>query len=97
MPREFDTMIWYLIACGALAPRACATAEVARIEGRVRAKMAGHPEAENACKACGCELQLSQGETCYACQLQRLFPDFRLTRTTALGYRDTVVNPRISA
>ena len=32
-------------------------AEVNRLEGKQRAAAAGHPEWENACAGCGCELK----------------------------------------
>lgn len=34
-------------------------AEIRRLEARQRAVAAGHPEWENACAACGCELPLT--------------------------------------
>jgi len=41
-------------------------AEVRRLEGKQRAVAAGHPEWENACKGCGCELSLDE-DMCVEC------------------------------
>jgi hypothetical protein len=42
-------------------------AEVRRLEGKQRAIAAGHPEWDNACAGCGCELLLD-AETCRECR-----------------------------
>lgn len=42
-------------------------AEVRRLEARQRAVNAGHPEWDNACRSCGCELQGAEDEQCIRC------------------------------
>jgi len=48
-------------------------AEEQRITAHIRASLVGHPEWENACISCGCEIKLSQDTTCQKCELQRAF------------------------
>jgi hypothetical protein len=43
-------------------------AEVMRLEARQRAEAAGHPEWDNACARCGCQLQGTADATCESCQ-----------------------------
>jgi hypothetical protein len=43
-------------------------AEIKRLEGKQRAAAAGHPEWENACATCGCELPVDC-DTCERCKL----------------------------
>jgi hypothetical protein len=43
-------------------------AEIRRLEARNRAIAAGHPEWDNACAVCGCELTESSGDTCGQCR-----------------------------
>jgi hypothetical protein len=45
------------------------TAEILRLEGKQRATAFGHPEWQNACADCGCELPLA-GSRCQACTEQ---------------------------
>ena len=40
--------------------------EIRRLEGKQRAAAAGHPEWQNACAGCGCEISL-QAEFCASC------------------------------
>lgn len=42
-------------------------AEVRRLEAKKRAADAGHPEWDNACKTCGCQLTGWQSENCGDC------------------------------
>ena len=42
-------------------------AEVKRVEAKNRAGAAGHPEWENACKICGCELTTVAIDSCANC------------------------------
>jgi len=42
-------------------------AEVRRLEAQQRAKAAGHPEWQNACAGCGCEIGLAD-DRCAACR-----------------------------
>ena len=42
-------------------------AEVPRPEARQRAILAGHPEWENTCRKCGCELQSIASVLCLPC------------------------------
>jgi hypothetical protein len=44
-------------------------AEVRRLEGKRRAVAAGHPEWDNACTVCGCELS-GDAERCDRCNEQ---------------------------
>lgn len=41
--------------------------EVARLEARNRATLAGHPEWDNACAGCGCQLAPDVGSLCESC------------------------------
>ena len=43
-------------------------AEVKRLEARQRAETAGHPEWDNACARCGCQLQGTAVATCESCR-----------------------------
>lgn len=43
-------------------------AEVKRLEARMRAVNAGHPEWLNACAVCGCELTDCEQSRCKSCQ-----------------------------
>ena len=43
-------------------------AEVKRLEARQRAEAAGHPEWDNACDRCGCQLQGTAVATCESCR-----------------------------
>lgn len=45
-------------------------AEVHRLEARARAAAAGHPEWQNACAGCGCELTASADSSCHSCLLK---------------------------
>lgn len=45
-------------------------AEVKRLEARQRAAKAGHPEWDNACASCGCELQGTEITSCDTCRKQ---------------------------
>jgi hypothetical protein len=47
-------------------------AEVQRLEAKGRAVDAGHPEWENACALCGCELKSRTVARCEICSLQKL-------------------------
>jgi hypothetical protein len=42
------------------------TAEIQRLEAKQRAARAGHPEWDNACAGCGCQLA-GTGQRCAAC------------------------------
>ena len=42
------------------------TAEIRRLEGKERATKAGHPEWQNACAGCGCELPV-EADSCEPC------------------------------
>lgn len=42
------------------------SAEIRRLEGKQRAAAAGHPEWQNACAGCGCEISV-QAERCAPC------------------------------
>ena len=42
-------------------------AEVQRLEARQRAVQAGHPEWDNACRACGCRLEGVAANSCERC------------------------------
>ena len=42
------------------------TAEIQRLEGKQRAVAAGHPEWQNACDGCGCELPVG-ADRCQNC------------------------------
>ena len=42
-------------------------AEVKRLEAEKRAAAAGHPEWENACTVCGCELKQVDIDRCEGC------------------------------
>ena len=42
-------------------------AEVRRLEAKKRAADAGHPEWDNACAVCGCEITGVTGQKCKAC------------------------------
>jgi hypothetical protein len=42
------------------------TAEIRRLEGQQRAAAAGHPEWQNACPECGCQLEV-QVDRCEHC------------------------------
>lgn len=42
------------------------TAEIRRLEGKQRATAAGHPEWDNACPGCGCQLQV-EADSCALC------------------------------
>ena len=44
-------------------------AEVQRLEAKERARAAGHPEWDNACSACGCELESRANSKCENCSL----------------------------
>ena len=39
-------------------------AEVKRLEAKQRAILSGHPEWDNACKACGCRIPGAETDTC---------------------------------
>jgi len=41
-------------------------AEIRRLEGKARAAASGHPEWQNACAGCGCELSVA-AESCERC------------------------------
>ncbi|WP_198013111.1 hypothetical protein [Citrifermentans bremense] len=43
-------------------------AEVRRLEAKKRAADAGHPEWDNACARCGCELKGNADEFCDKCR-----------------------------
>lgn len=43
--------------------------EEQRIKGKVVATVVGHPEWENVCVSCGCEIKISDGKTCQRCSL----------------------------
>lgn len=43
-------------------------AEVRRLEAKKRAAEAGHPDWENACAACGCELSGTTDSRCAGCK-----------------------------
>jgi hypothetical protein len=43
-------------------------AEVRRLEAKSRAAKAGHPEWNNACAGCGCELQGADTDRCDQCR-----------------------------
>jgi len=45
-------------------------AEIQRLEAKGRALAAGHPEWDNACADCGCELNGSAKSICERCQCQ---------------------------
>ena len=42
-------------------------AEVRRLEAKKRATDAGHPEWDNACAVCGCELKHTVSDKCSLC------------------------------
>jgi len=42
-------------------------AEVKRLDAKQRAISAGHPEWDNACKQCGCRLEIIKDEVCPNC------------------------------
>ena len=42
------------------------SAEIRRLEGKQRAAAAGHPEWQNACAGCGCEITV-KAERCAPC------------------------------
>lgn len=42
-------------------------AEIKRLEAKNRAIAAGHPEWENACAVCGCELPVDFSDRCSGC------------------------------
>ena len=44
-------------------------AEVGRLEAKGRARAAGHPEWDNACAVCGCELKATTQTKCENCSL----------------------------
>jgi hypothetical protein len=44
-----------------------------KTRGRQFATAAGHPEWENACRSCGCQLPLER-DLCESCQLKHDFP-----------------------
>lgn len=46
-------------------------AEVQRLEAKNRAIAAGHPEWENACRVCGCQLASTTVDACHRCQFPR--------------------------
>ena len=46
-------------------------AEVKRLEAKMRAINAGHPEWDNACVACGCELSNTDTNRCRQCSRWR--------------------------
>lgn len=46
-------------------------AEVRRLEARMRAVNAGHPEWVNACALCGCELTANDADRCKQCQPEK--------------------------
>lgn len=41
--------------------------EIKRLEAKNRAIAAGHPEWDNACAVCGCELALVSADRCSGC------------------------------
>lgn len=43
-------------------------AEVKRLEAKMRASNAGHPEWDNACSICMCELQGTEAARCDQCR-----------------------------
>lgn len=43
-------------------------AEVRRLDAKQRAILAGHPDWDNACKKCGCELQGTEESICDGCR-----------------------------
>ncbi|HJV34509.1 hypothetical protein [Geomonas sp.] len=43
-------------------------AEVRRLEGKRRAEEAGHPEWDNACALCGCQLTATEADRCNSCR-----------------------------
>ena len=49
-------------------------AEVRRLEARLRATAAGHPDWANACTVCGCELHSVDTDTCDRCTMNREAP-----------------------
>jgi hypothetical protein len=42
-------------------------AEVKRLEAKRRATEAGHPEWNNACEVCGCEIAATSSPRCHNC------------------------------
>jgi len=47
-----------------------------KIRAKTRATLFGHPEWENACTRCGCELNIFDGDTCKTCSIVRYFTQY---------------------